>query len=92
MHTPVNLQWVQLGFFFLAFLRDIMPGSYARQMLGKFCDFIFNSLVFPLALVSGKPKMSNTLESHTWIPLIKDTQNTSLYKGHSLICQHSGIQ
>ena len=45
-------QWVQFGYFFLAFLRDIMPDSYARQLLTQFCDFVFTAIAFPLSTVS----------------------------------------
>ncbi|CAI8031983.1 Trafficking protein particle complex subunit 9, partial [Geodia barretti] len=46
----VYVHWLQFAFFFLAFLRDIMPDSYIRQLLTKFCDFVFTTVIFPLAM------------------------------------------
>jgi hypothetical protein len=47
--TYIDL-WSQFVYFFLAFLNDVMPMSPAKLMLAKFCDFIFTTVVFPLAL------------------------------------------
>ena len=45
-------QWVQFVYFFLSLLCDIMPSSYAKLLLAKFCDFVFATVTFPLAIVS----------------------------------------
>lgn len=47
--THIN-QWVQLGFFIIQFVADIIPGCH-RKSLQKVSDFIFTCMVFPLAAV-----------------------------------------
>lgn len=46
------LQWVCLMYFFIAFFTDVMPRSSVKVMFQKLVDFLFTSLVFPLAVVS----------------------------------------
>ena len=47
--THIN-QWIQLGFFTLQFLTDILPKSSFKKRLQNVCDVIFTSLALPMAL------------------------------------------
>ena len=43
-------QWLQLVFFTVQFLTDILPESSIKKLLQSVCDFTFTTIVFPMAL------------------------------------------